>query len=331
MSSFHLQKAETRPSSYQRKEKSLGILCSNFLKLYGEEGVGTIELDDAASKLGVERRRMYDVVNILESIGIIERKGKNTYSWKGFGEIPRALEELKVSNDNDNGASSSLQTNGKNYPLESLRTDNRRDKSLSILTRSFIKLFLCSDVDMILLDDAAKALPGDNQDTTALRTKVRRLYDIANVFSSMRLIEKTYCPESRKPAFRWLGWKAETENGSDTAMDLNPSRKRLFGTDITNHSSKSNKVDSSTNRKSNQKVIEPIHKRDGGSEVVHDGIKVDQHSRYSSKPRGIVFGPFAPVNMSSLKAQEAERKRVTEVQETLGSGSPPHYHDSQRR
>lgn len=149
--------------------------------------------------------------------------------------------------------------------------------------------------------------------------------------SNFLIDAQTYCPESRKPAFRWLGWKGETENGSDTAMDLNPSRKRLFGTDITNHSSKSNKVDSSTNRKSNQKVIEPIHKRDGGSEVVHDGIKVDQHSRYSTKPRGIVFGPFAPVNMSSLKAQEAERKRVTEVQETLGSGSPPHYHDSQRR
>lgn len=34
---------------------------------------------------------------------------------------------------------------------------------------------------------------------------MRRLYDIANVLSSLRLIEKTHVSDSRKPAFRWLG------------------------------------------------------------------------------------------------------------------------------
>ncbi|KQK18075.1 hypothetical protein BRADI_1g38577v3 [Brachypodium distachyon] len=37
-----------------------------------------------------------------------------------------------------------------------------------------------------------------------MRTKVRRLYDIANVLSSLNLIEKTQQVDSRKPAFRWL-------------------------------------------------------------------------------------------------------------------------------
>ncbi|KAG9147792.1 hypothetical protein Leryth_003411 [Lithospermum erythrorhizon] len=57
-------------STYCRKQKSLGLLCSNFLNLYNREGVDTVGLDDAATRLGVERRRIYDIVNVLESVGV---------------------------------------------------------------------------------------------------------------------------------------------------------------------------------------------------------------------------------------------------------------------
>lgn len=346
MSSFDSQDPETRPPVYSRKEKSLGLLCSNFLRLYGGEGVGTIELDDAAGKLGVERRRMYDVVNILESIGIIARKGKNQYSWKGLGEVSGILDELKeegleekfkysgvfcnsvkVSKDNENRVSSSLKTNSEDYSTASSRSDNRRDKPLVRLTQSFIKLFLCLDVDSILIDDAAKALLGDGHDTRALRTKIRRLYDITNAFSSMNLIEKIYDRASRKAAFRWLGWQAKPEDGSDSDLYLNE-KKRMFGIDITNYSSKRNKldtsgVDSSINRKLNQKVDMPMHNRQGDLENVHERIKLDEHSKHSSK--GIVFGPFAPVNWSGFK--DPEKKRLIEVQENLNSTYCPQYHN----
>lgn len=38
-----------------------------------------------------------------------------------------------------------------------------------------------------------------------LLAKVRRLYDIANVFTSLKLIEKIHLVQTRKPAFKWLG------------------------------------------------------------------------------------------------------------------------------
>ena len=38
-----------------------------------------------------------------------------------------------------------------------------------------------------------------------MKTKVRRLYDIANILQSLHLLEKTQLADSRKPAFRWLG------------------------------------------------------------------------------------------------------------------------------
>ena len=38
-----------------------------------------------------------------------------------------------------------------------------------------------------------------------LKTKIRRLYDIANVLSSLGLIEKCQAINSKKPAFKWIG------------------------------------------------------------------------------------------------------------------------------
>jgi transcription factor E2F7/8 len=43
------------------------------------------------------------------------------------------------------------------------------------------------------------------EETQKLKTKIRRLYDIANVLQSIGLIEKTNHTLNKKPAFRWIG------------------------------------------------------------------------------------------------------------------------------
>jgi len=44
-----------------------------------------------------------------------------------------------------------------------------------------------------------------NKKEQKLKTKIRRLYDIANVLSSLGLIEKCQAINSKKPAFKWIG------------------------------------------------------------------------------------------------------------------------------
>ena len=49
-----------------------------------------------AKMLDVERRRIYDIVNVLESVEILSRYCKNQYIWHGFSQIPYTLSKLKV-------------------------------------------------------------------------------------------------------------------------------------------------------------------------------------------------------------------------------------------
>jgi hypothetical protein len=67
-----------------RKDNSLGNLAKRFIAwVESEKSVDNIvDLNEAAKKLGVHKRRIYDITNVLEGISLIEKSSKNCIRWK---------------------------------------------------------------------------------------------------------------------------------------------------------------------------------------------------------------------------------------------------------
>ena len=79
---------------YSRKSKSLGLLCTSFIEFYSRPESPAISIDYSATLLGVERRRIYDIINILESVCVVKRRCKNTYDWCGTGGLRDVFRKL---------------------------------------------------------------------------------------------------------------------------------------------------------------------------------------------------------------------------------------------
>ncbi len=82
----------------------MGVLCINFMMRYNKmkqessphADPPAVSIDEAAQSLHVERRRIYDIINILEAIQVVSRKCKNTYHWHGMDRIVETFQELQL-------------------------------------------------------------------------------------------------------------------------------------------------------------------------------------------------------------------------------------------
>eukprot|EP00897_Mesotaenium_endlicherianum_P007510 jgi/Mesen1/6788/ME000035S06168 len=82
--------------TYVRKEHSLASLCLKFFRLYASQEGATVHLEDMANFLGVRKRRVYDIVNVLESVEVLQRRGKNEYVWLGVSSMADAFDKLRA-------------------------------------------------------------------------------------------------------------------------------------------------------------------------------------------------------------------------------------------
>ncbi|XP_063771472.1 transcription factor E2F6 [Pseudophryne corroboree] len=85
-----------------RFDVSLFYLTRKFMDIIKSAPEGVVALNDVAKLLGVGKRRVYDITNVLDGIHLIQKRSKNVVQWVGTDlnhtgtEIPQ---EQRIRND----------------------------------------------------------------------------------------------------------------------------------------------------------------------------------------------------------------------------------------
>lgn len=100
-------------------------ITSLFLGMIKDADGQLVDLKQAEKQLGVPKRRLYDISNVLSSVGVIERCGKSKVKWVG-NQI--GTQELDMDNliRHDQALDAQLQALDKDL-LELYRSDDFRN------------------------------------------------------------------------------------------------------------------------------------------------------------------------------------------------------------
>ncbi|NXM55426.1 E2F6 factor, partial [Illadopsis cleaveri] len=66
-----------------RFDASLVLLTRRFMALLKKAPDGVLDLNEVATTLGVRKRRVYDITNVLDGIHLIRKRSKNLIEWIG--------------------------------------------------------------------------------------------------------------------------------------------------------------------------------------------------------------------------------------------------------
>uniref|UniRef100_A0A8C3PQ59 E2F transcription factor 6 n=1 Tax=Calidris pygmaea TaxID=425635 RepID=A0A8C3PQ59_9CHAR len=85
-----------------RFDASLVYLTQKFMDLVKSAPDGVLDLNEVATMLGVRKRRVYDITNVLDGIHLIQKRSKNLIQWVGSNldqVLGRASKQEKLKDE----------------------------------------------------------------------------------------------------------------------------------------------------------------------------------------------------------------------------------------
>lgn len=88
---FIWPEVDSQPSRF---EKTLGTLTQRFVGMLKGSADGVLDINVAAAALNISKRRIYDIIHVLEGISLTRKKSKNIVEW--LGGPPNVSDELNA-------------------------------------------------------------------------------------------------------------------------------------------------------------------------------------------------------------------------------------------
>ncbi|XP_019057791.1 PREDICTED: transcription factor E2FB-like [Tarenaya hassleriana] len=205
-----------------RYNSSLGVLTKNLVNLIKHVEDGILDLREAAAILQVKKRRLYDITNVLEGIGLMEKTVKNKIQWKGLDvsspeETAESIAKLQEETQNLTAEETKLdeQIREMQEKISSLSEDEN-NKKLLFVTKEDINSIPSFQNETLI---AVSALPGtmlEVPDPDEGGDSTQRRYSIC-LRSTMGPIDVYLVSEFEELSSRVM---LAGENGADAALDL---------------------------------------------------------------------------------------------------------------
>jgi hypothetical protein len=187
-----------------RDSKGLYQMSRSLIRLLSNNPSENFSLDSICAQIQVEKRKIYDLINILTSIQMINRISKGVYKWLGTDSILNFLNSLPKFNN--------------------LKESLKIEKSLGSMCYCFLSFMKSNHESSI--ETAAESLTkplnkGKPLNSITFRSKIRRLYDISKILATVGLIENL--SENKKPIMRWVG----SENMLKVVKNISTSKDEI--------------------------------------------------------------------------------------------------------
>ena len=136
----------------------------------------TIEFNLISEEVGIEKRRLYDLMNVLCSCGICVKTDAHVYQWKGLNQLEITLLNLIKMKESQGILYKNFQHL---FPLP-------ESPSIGLLTTTLLSLYLYLGSQTLILHEVSKFLTNDSKKEKQI---TRRLYLVTYLLEQIKVLK----------------------------------------------------------------------------------------------------------------------------------------------
>jgi len=158
--------------SQHQNVDTFGTMIKKFLSNVENSSVTVYRLNQICSMWNFQRRRFYDVINVLEALNFCRKTGVDEITWVGKSGFLKLVENVRTGNYD--------------------QYDNLQQCiSISVLTLHFLSTFFTQKSQVINIKNVGSELSKENG---RMKTIVCKLYQISFILEAAGIVEKTAIP-----------------------------------------------------------------------------------------------------------------------------------------